>query len=93
MITIDFHATQGFFNIPVDHLTALDLFYDYIVSRRIENPIIVSPDMGRASTAEKLANHLDYPYSIIVKKRTEDQATITEVIGDVRNRDPRLLKI
>ncbi|MNI22656.1 Ribose-phosphate pyrophosphokinase [compost metagenome] len=94
VVTVDFHAaaTQGFFNIPVDHLTALDLFYKYIESKQIVNPIIVSPDPGRATTAEKLANHLDYPYSIIVKKRNEQQATLTEVIGDVKDRTPIIIE-
>lgn len=57
IITVDLHADpiQGFFDIPVDHLTALDLIIDYLRSKNIKNPVVVSPDAGRATTAEKLA--------------------------------------
>ncbi|MBJ6360798.1 ribose-phosphate diphosphokinase [Paenibacillus sp. GCM10012307] len=87
VITIDLHAPaiQGFFNIPVDHLTALDLLSDYLKSKNIENPVVVSPDAGRASTAEKLANHLDSPFAIMIKKRpAHNESVITHVIGDVQ---------
>src|SRR5699024_10225298 len=71
VITLDLHAPaiQGFFNIPVDHLTALDLITDELKRRVIPNPIVVSPDAGRAKTAEKLANYLDSPFAIMIKKR------------------------
>ena len=63
VVTIDLHAAaiQGFFNIPVDHMTSLDLISEYLLSKGIENPVVVSPDAGRASMAEKLANRLDSP--------------------------------
>ncbi|GGG05163.1 ribose-phosphate diphosphokinase [Paenibacillus abyssi] len=86
VITIDLHAPaiQGFFNIPVDHLTALDLISDYLKAKDIQNPIVVSPDAGRASTAEKLANNLDSPFAIMIKKRpAHNESVITHVIGDV----------
>ncbi|MGF7035986.1 ribose-phosphate pyrophosphokinase [Paenibacillus mucilaginosus] len=93
LITLDLHAAaiQGFFNIPVDHLTALDLFHDYIKARKIQNPIIVSPDAGRAGTAEKLASYLDYPCAIMVKKHTGTDSPITHVIGDVENYTPIII--
>ncbi|MFD1957051.1 ribose-phosphate diphosphokinase [Paenibacillus thailandensis] len=86
VMTIDLHAPaiQGFFNIPVDHLTGLDLISDYLKSKNIENPVVVSPDAGRASTAEKLANFLDSPFAIMIKKRpAHNESVITHVIGDV----------
>ncbi|QAY67328.1 ribose-phosphate diphosphokinase [Paenibacillus protaetiae] len=86
IITIDLHAPaiQGFFNIPVDHLTGLDLISDYLKSKNIQNPVVVSPDAGRASTAEKLANYLDSPFAIMIKKRpAHNESVITHVIGDV----------
>lgn len=63
VVTIDLHAAaiQGFFNIPVDHMTSLDLISEYLLSKEIKNPVVVSPDAGRASMAEKLANRLDSP--------------------------------
>ncbi|MFC0394704.1 ribose-phosphate diphosphokinase [Paenibacillus mendelii] len=95
VITLDLHssAIQGFFNIPVDHLTALDLICEYIRSKNIVNPIIVSPDAGRAETAEKLANYLDYPFAIMVKKRpSHNESVITHVIGEVEGHTPIIIE-
>jgi ribose-phosphate pyrophosphokinase len=95
IISIDLHAPaiQGFFNIPVDHLTALDLISDYLKSKNISNPVVVSPDAGRASTAEKLANQLDSPFAIMIKKRpTHNESVITHVIGDVKGYTPIIIE-
>lgn len=95
VITIDLHAPaiQGFFNIPVDHLTALDIITDYLKSKQIENPVIVSPDAGRASTAEKLANRLGSPFAIMIKQRpAHNESVITHVIGDVKDRTPIIIE-
>ncbi|CAH0122055.1 MULTISPECIES: ribose-phosphate pyrophosphokinase [unclassified Paenibacillus] len=95
VLTIDLHAPaiQGFFNIPVDHLTALDLISEYLKTKRIDNPVIVSPDAGRASTAEKLANQLDSPFAIMIKKRpAHNESVITHVIGDVEGRTPIIIE-
>ncbi|ANE46840.1 ribose-phosphate pyrophosphokinase [Paenibacillus swuensis] len=95
VITLDLHAPaiQGFFNIPVDHLTALDLISDYLKAKNIPNPIVVSPDAGRAATAEKLANYLDSPFAIMIKKRpAHNESTITHVIGDVEGQTPIIIE-
>jgi ribose-phosphate pyrophosphokinase len=95
IISIDLHAPaiQGFFNIPVDHLTALDLISDYLKSKNISNPVVVSPDAGRASTAEKMANQLDSPFAIMIKKRpTHNESVITHVIGDVKGYTPIIIE-
>jgi len=95
VITVDLHspAIQGFFNIPVDHLTALDLISDYIKNKGIQNPVVVSPDAGRATTAENLANVLDAPFAIMIKKRpSHNEAVITHVIGDVAGRTPIIIE-
>ncbi|MCM3130677.1 MULTISPECIES: ribose-phosphate pyrophosphokinase [unclassified Paenibacillus] len=95
IVTIDLHAAaiQGFFNIPVDHLTALDLICDYLKSKNIVNPVIVSPDAGRASMAEKLASRLDSPFAIMIKKRpNHNESVITHVIGDVDGRTPIIIE-
>lgn len=95
VITIDLHAPaiQGFFNIPVDHLTALDLMSEYLIAQRLEKPVIVSPDAGRASMAEKLANELDSPFAIMIKKRpSHNESVITHVIGDVEGRTPIIIE-
>ncbi|HEX7056339.1 MAG TPA: ribose-phosphate pyrophosphokinase [Bacilli bacterium] len=95
VITIDLHAPaiQGFFNIPVDHLTALDLISDYIRKKNIPNPIVVSPDAGRATTAERLASTLDSPFAIMIKKRPEhNKSVITHIIGEVEGRTPIIIE-
>lgn len=95
VITIDLHAPaiQGFFNIPVDHLTALDLISDYIRKKNIVNPIVVSPDAGRATTAENLANILNAPFAIMIKKRPEhNKSVITHVIGEVEGHTPIIIE-
>nr|WP_144940689.1 MULTISPECIES: ribose-phosphate pyrophosphokinase [Paenibacillaceae] len=95
VITIDLHspAIQGFFNIPVDHLTALDLISDYIQKKNIPNPIIVSPDAGRATTAENLANILYAPFAIMIKKRpAHNESVITHIIGDVEGKTPIIIE-
>lgn len=95
IVTIDLHAPaiQGFFNVPVDHLTALDLISDYIRRKNLRNPVIVSPDAGRASAAEKMANVLDAPFAIMIKKRPEhNEAVITHLIGEVEGRTPIIIE-
>lgn len=95
MVTIDLHspAIQGFFNIPVDHLTALDHITEYLKKLEIPNPIVVSPDAGRATTAEKLANYLDSPFAIMIKKRpAHNESVITHIIGDVEGQTPIIIE-
>ncbi|AWB42913.1 ribose-phosphate diphosphokinase [Paenibacillus sp. CAA11] len=95
VITLDLHAPaiQGFFNIPVDHLTALDLMTEYLKAKHIPNPVVVSPDAGRASMAEKLASGLDSPFAIMIKKRpAHNESVITHVIGEVEGLTPIIIE-
>ena len=59
MISIDLHAgqIQGFFDGPVDHLTAMPVLEDYL-REHADDPVIVSPDAGRIKVAERMAQHL-----------------------------------
>lgn len=95
IITIDLHADpiQGFFKIPVDHLTALDLIIDYLRLKNIPNPVVVSPDAGRAATAEKLADLLNWPFAIMIKNRPAHNKTeITHIIGEVDGMTPIIIE-
>ncbi|GIP24545.1 ribose-phosphate pyrophosphokinase [Paenibacillus sp. J22TS3] len=95
VVTIDLHAPaiQGFFNIPVDHLTTLDIMTTYLKSKEITNPVVVSPDAGRASMAEKLASGLDAPFAMMIKKRPgHNQSVITHVIGEVKGHTPIIIE-
>ncbi len=94
VITIDLHASQiqGFFNIPVDHLTGSVLFVDYIKNKNLPNPIIASPDVGGVARARTYAQNLGYDLVIVDKKR--EKANVSEVmniIGDVEGRDVIIL--
>lgn len=91
VITIDLHATQiqGFFNIPVDNLTATNLFVNDIYHRWMdENPIIVSPDVGGVARARQVAKHLkDMDLAIVDKRRPKANVSeVMNIIGDVQDR-------
>ncbi|MDR2492787.1 MAG: ribose-phosphate pyrophosphokinase [Coriobacteriales bacterium] len=89
VITIDLHQgqIQGFFDLPVNHLTALPLFAGYFQSRQLENLCVVSPDVGRAKAAKKLADMLGAELAIMHKSRPEHNvAEVASVIGRVKGR-------
>jgi ribose-phosphate pyrophosphokinase len=91
VIFVDIHnpATQGFFNIPVDPLTALPLLANYFRKPEFENAAIVSPDVGRASLAGKYAGLLDLPLVIMHKRRSGfSDVRTTHVVGDITGRRP-----
>jgi len=94
VITIDLHASQiqGFFNIPVDHLTGSVLFVDYIKSKNLPNPIIASPDVGGVARARGYAEKLGYDLVIVDKKREKaNESEVMNIIGDVEGRDVIIL--
>ncbi|SDW45879.1 ribose-phosphate pyrophosphokinase [Marininema mesophilum] len=95
VITLDLHAPaiQGFFHIPVDHLTALDQITEYLANKEIVNPVVVSPDAGRVKMAEKLASYLDTPFAIMMKRRpVHNEASVTHIIGEVAGRTPIIIE-
>ncbi len=91
VVTIDLHSPQiqGFFGIPVDHLSALPVLYDYIKKNLIlENPIVVSPDAGGVERARQLANRLGCGIAIIYKRRPEpNKAEVLDVVGDIEGKE------
>jgi ribose-phosphate pyrophosphokinase len=90
VLTIDLHAQQlqGFFDIPVDHLTGELVLNRYFREKKIDNLTIVSPDVGNIKTAAKYAAHLGGELAIIHKKRVSgSEVTAQEVIGDVKGRN------
>jgi ribose-phosphate pyrophosphokinase len=94
MISIDLHSgqIQGFFDGPVDHLTAAPVLETYVRSQAPDAPVIVSPDSGRIKVAERMAQHLhdcDADIAFIYKRRPKGRANVVEakeVIGDVKGR-------
>src|SRR4029453_8172551 len=89
VLTMDLHQgqIQGFFNIPVDELTAVHMLSNYYRHKRIEDPVIVT-DLGFAKRARTFAELLDAPLAIIEKRRVGnlDRAELMNVIGDVRGK-------
>jgi len=91
IITMDLHSDQiqGYFNLPVDHLTAMPLLANYLKDKKIKNPVVVAPDTGRAKTAKKLSDRLGCPLAILHKTRPEHQkAEIMHIVGDVKGKAP-----
>lgn len=91
ILTMDLHATQiqGFFDIPVDHLFASNVFLSYLNTfKNIEDYIIVSPDPGAIYRSTFFAQHLDTEIAIIDKRRkTHNVSEVMNIIGDVKGRN------
>jgi ribose-phosphate pyrophosphokinase len=90
LITMDLHADQiqGFFNVPVDHLSAVAMFIPYIKQMGLKDIVIASPDTGGTKRANVFAKHLGTDMVICHKTRTKanliDSMTL---IGEVENKD------
>ena len=91
IISLDLHSgqIQGFFDVPVDHLSALPLLAEYIRDRYGSDLVVVAPDAGRVRTAEQFAGRLDASLAFLHKRRNTEvahQVEIHEVVGDVAGR-------
>ncbi len=91
IITIDLHSgqIQGFFDGPVDHLTALPVLAEYIRANQPGELVVVAPDAGRVKSAEKLAGMLGQPLAFLHKRRDREiahQVAVREVVGEVAGR-------
>ena len=90
LLTVDLHAgqIQGFFNIPVDELTALPIITRYFEEKGMDNLVVVATDVGIAKKARDMAERLDAPLAIIEKRRVgnKEAAQSLNVIGDVQGR-------
>ena len=90
VVTVDLHAAQiaGFFNIPIDDMTAVPMLSQYFRAKHIEDLTIVSPDHGGAGRARKFCDALGAPLAIIDKRRLKpNEAQALNVIGDVKGRN------
>jgi ribose-phosphate pyrophosphokinase len=89
VLTMDLHQgqIQGFFNIPVDELTAVHLLSNYFRHKGLDDPVVVT-DLGFAKRARTFAELLEAPLAVIEKRRVGnlDRAELLNVIGDVRAR-------
>src|SRR5687768_15241723 len=90
ILTMDLHSQQiqGFFDIPVDHLYAAPVMYDYLKKKNIADLVVVSPDVGGLKMAHAYAQVLEAGLAIVAKRRKS--ATETEamaVIGEIRGKN------
>ncbi len=98
VMCLDLHADaiQGFFNIPVDHLTAIHLFIDYFAAKirdGMQNPVVVSPDEGRVKKVRRVVQALKAPLAVGYKHHpTHGQTEVTHLAGDVRDMTPLIIE-
>ncbi len=86
VLTMDLHAgqLQGFFDVPVDHMTALSMIGGYFKDKALGDCVVVSPDAGGLKTAKRLADHLECPLAVLTKLRPEHNVSrVMFVIGEV----------
>ncbi len=89
VLTMDLHAQQvaGFFDIPVDHLFAAPVIIKYLQSKNLNNPVVVSPDVGGLKMASAYSQALGAGLAIVAKKRTSPtEVEATSIIGEVEGR-------
>jgi ribose-phosphate pyrophosphokinase len=89
VLTMDLHAgqIQGFFNIPVDHMTAMMMLTQHFNDMQLSDLVVVAPDAGRVKLNKKFASKLGAELAILDKERPAQQvAEIGYVIGDVKGK-------
>lgn len=94
VLTVDLHKAQiqGFFNIPIDELTAFPLLSDYFKKNKkkeLKNLVVVATDFGITKQARDIAEWLERPLAVMEKRRVDnnDNTELLTVIGDVDNQD------
>lgn len=90
VLAVDLHAQQiqGFFDVPVDHLTAVPEQLKYINGLGLKSPVVVSPDTGSIKLADRFARKLGCRLAIIDKRRTADNLTeVANLIGEITGDD------
>ena len=94
VVSVDLHSgqTQGYFDFPFDHLTALPILSDFLsgeLELHDDNVVVVAPDAGRIRTAERLREHLHADLAFLYKRRSRREAHKIEemaVVGEVDGR-------
>lgn len=89
-LTLDLHAgqIQGFFDIPVDHLLAVNVFVDYFNQLAIKDMVVVSPDVGGIKMARAYAKRMSAGLAIVDKRRLSPETSeVMNILGDVKNKN------
>jgi ribose-phosphate pyrophosphokinase len=90
VLTMDLHAQQiqGFFDIPVDHLYAAPVMFDYLKSKKLDNLVVVSPDVGGLKMAHAYSQVLGSGLAIVAKRRkSASEVEHDTVIGEIRGKN------
>jgi len=90
VLTMDLHAQQiqGFFDIPVDHLYAAPVMYEYLKSKKIEDLVVVSPDVGGLKMAHAYSQVLEGGLAIVAKRRKNAaEVESMAIIGEIRGKN------
>jgi ribose-phosphate pyrophosphokinase len=94
ILTMDLHAQQiqGFFDIPVDHLYAAPVMYEYLKKKRLRDLVVVSPDIGGLKMAYAYSQVLGAALAIVAKRRkSASEVESMAVIGEIRGKDALLV--
>lgn len=90
VLTIDLHAgqIQGFFDIPLDHLFAINVFADYFGKNKLKDLVVVSPDVGGVKIARAYAKKLKADLAVVDKRRVNDEKTeVMFIMGNVKGKN------
>src|SRR4051812_16791709 len=94
VLTMDLHAQQiqGFFDIPVDHLYAAPVMYEYLKKKKLKQLVVVSPDVGGLKMAYAYSQVLEGELAIVAKRRKSDtEVESMAVIGEIRGKNALLV--
>ena len=90
VLTMDLHAgqIQGFFDIPLDHLFAVNTVVEYFTKKKIKDLVVASPDVGGIKMARAYAKRLNAHLAIVDKRRIDDRHTETmNILGEVEGKN------
>lgn len=90
LLTVDLHCgqIQGFFDIPVDHLSGDVVFANHFIGKQLDKPAVVSPDTGSVARTREFAHRVDAPLVIVDKRRPKaNSSEVMNVIGDVKGKN------
>lgn len=90
LIVADLHIAtiQGFFDVPVDHITAIPIIAKYFKEKDLSNCVVVSPDVGGVKRASIFSKQLELPLAILDKRRpAHNVAEVEHIVGDVEDKD------
>jgi ribose-phosphate pyrophosphokinase len=91
VVSVDLHSgqIQGFFDVPVDHLTAAPVLLDYLREHGPKDLVVIAPDAGRVKVAERYSQLLETDLALVHKRRprgTYNEAVAMDVVGNVEGR-------